>query len=109
MTNTDIITAYKTAHRIPEDTPLYTAAVWYNKGYKIKPRTACKHRVEMKVVNKGRCYAKMYYLFDNEQVERRQQIDQIYLEYVKNGKWNNAIFIHGVNTMISPLIFILIF
>ena len=71
MTNAATMTAYRQVHNIPEDIPLYTASVWYNKGYRIKRGSVCKHRVEMKTASRGRYYTKMMYLFEQDQVESR--------------------------------------
>ena len=81
-TNKDIIAAYKAANNIPLTTPLYTWAVWYNMGYRVRKGEKCKHRVTMwkhterkieqdeeeKTV--GRCFHKVVNLFDAGQVER---------------------------------------
>ena len=71
MTNQSIMTAYRQAHNIPSDIPLYTASVWYNKGYRIKRGSVCRHRVEMKTKGRGRYYTKTMYLFEQDQVEAR--------------------------------------
>ena len=81
-TNKDIIAAYKAANNIPLTTPLYTWAVWYNMGYRVRKGEKCKHRVTMwkhterkieqdgeeKTV--GRCFHKVVNFFDAGQVER---------------------------------------
>lgn len=81
-TNKAIIEAYKAAHGISIDTPLYTYGVWYNKGYRVKSGERCRHRVPMwKYSTKhietngekktvGRCFNKVMNLFEADQVER---------------------------------------
>ena len=82
MTNAEIITAYKVSNNIPIDKPLYTASVWYNKGYKIKRGECCKHKVNMWKRSKNKknideneekstyCFMKKMYLFEPEQVTK---------------------------------------
>lgn len=81
-TNKSIVEAYKAAHGISLDTPLYTWAVWHNMGYRVRKGEKCKHRVQMwkhterkikqdgeeKTV--GRCFHKVVNLFEMSQVER---------------------------------------
>lgn len=81
-TNKSIVEAYKAAHGISIDTPLYTYGVWYNKGYRVKKGERCKHRVQMwrygeKNIEQngqerkvGRCFHKTMNLFSSEQVEK---------------------------------------
>ena len=81
-TNKDIIAAYKAANNIPLTTPLYTWAVWYNMGYRVRKGEKCKHRVTMwkhterKIEQDGeektvrRCFHKVVNLFEAGQVER---------------------------------------
>ena len=64
-TNKSIIDAYKTAHGIPFDTPLYTYAAWYNMGYRV--RKGEKYGQERTV---DRCFVKTANLFEMSQVER---------------------------------------
>lgn len=82
LTNRAIIEAYKTAHNIPLEAPLYTYAAWKAHGYQVKKGEKCKHRVQMwKHITKtteqdgqekttGRCFHKTMNLFTREQVER---------------------------------------
>lgn len=81
-TNKEIIAAYKTANNIPLTTPLYTWAVWYNMGYRVRKGEKCKHRVTLwkhteKTIEQegqertvGRCFHKTMSLFEMSQVER---------------------------------------
>lgn len=81
-TNKAIIEAYKAAHRLPIDTPLYTWAVWHNMGYQVKKGEKCRHRVALykhteKTIKQdgqertvGRCFVKTANLFEMSQVER---------------------------------------
>ena len=81
-TNKSIVEAYKAAHGISIDTPLYTYGVWYNKGYQVKKGEKCRHRVclwkygEKKIKQDGqertvgRCFNKTMSLFEMSQVER---------------------------------------
>lgn len=81
MTNQAIMAAYKVAHNIPEDTPLYTYAVWKQKGYTVKKGEHAKHRVTMHKYTPGgvdsegnvksaRCFGKTMHLFEFSQVEK---------------------------------------
>ena len=82
ITNKAIIELYKAENGLPLDTPLYTWAVWYNKGYRVKSGERCRHRVPMwKYSTKqietngeektvGRCFHKVVNLFEAGQVER---------------------------------------
>ena len=81
-TNKSIVEAYKTAHGISLDTPLYTWAVWHNMGYRVRKGEKCKHRVQLwkhterKIKQDGeektigRCFHKVVNLFEMSQVER---------------------------------------
>ena len=80
-TNKSIVEAYKAAHGISVDTPLYTYGVWYNMGYQVKKGEKCKHRVTMwkmgqkkdnegNMVDTGKCFHKTMSLFERSQVER---------------------------------------
>lgn len=82
ITNKAIIELYKAENSLPLDMPLYTWAVWYNMGYRVRKGEKCKHRVilwkhterknkqdgEEKTV--GRCFHKVVNLFEMSQVER---------------------------------------
>ena len=81
-TNKSIIDAYKAAHGLPLDTPLYTWGVWRNLGYQVKKGEKCRHRVALykyttKMIKQdghertvGRCFVKTANLFTSEQVEK---------------------------------------
>lgn len=81
-TNKAIIDAYKAAHGISLDAPLYTWAVWHNMGYRVRKGEKCKHRVtlwkhtERKIEQDGqektvgKCFHKVANLFEMSQVER---------------------------------------
>lgn len=81
-TNKAIIDAYKAANNIPLTAPLYTWAVWYKMGYRVRKGEKCKHRVtlwkhtEKKIEQDGeektvgRCFHKVVNLFEMSQVER---------------------------------------
>ena len=81
-TNKSIVEAYKAAHGISIDTPLYTWAVWHNMGYRVRKGEKCKHRVTLwkhterkieqdgKEKTVGRCFHKTMSLFEMSQVER---------------------------------------
>lgn len=81
-TNTQIITAYKAAHGLPLDLPLFTYAAWIAQGYRVRKGEKCKHRVQMwrygekKIEQEGqertvgRCFHKTMSLFEMSQVER---------------------------------------
>lgn len=81
-TNKAIIDAYKAAHGLSLDTPLYTWAVWHNMGYRVRKGEKCKHRVTMwkhterkieqdgKEKTVGKCFHKVANLFEMSQVER---------------------------------------
>lgn len=81
-TNKAIIDAYKAANGLSLDTPLYTWAVWYNMGYRVRKGEKCKHRVtlwkhtEKKIEQDGqektveKCFHKVANLFEMSQVER---------------------------------------
>ena len=80
-TNRAIIDAYKAAHGLPLDMPLYTWAVWHNMGYRVRKGEKCKHRVQMwkmgqkkddegNMVNTGKCFHKTMSLFTRDQVEK---------------------------------------
>lgn len=82
ITNKAIVDRYKAEQGLPLDMPLYTWAVWYNMGYRVRKGEKCKHRVilwkhterkikqdrEEKTV--GRCFHKVVNLFEMSQVER---------------------------------------
>ena len=81
-TNTKIIMAYKAAHGLPLDLPLFTYAAWIAQGYRDRKGEKCKHRVtlwkhtERKIEQDGeektvgRCFHKTMSLFEAGQVER---------------------------------------
>ena len=81
-TNKSIVEAYKAAHGISLDTPLYTWGVWHNMGYRVRKGEKCKHRVALykhtiKTIEQdgqertvGRCFVKIANLFTSEQVEK---------------------------------------
>lgn len=81
-TNSQIITAYKSAHGLPLDLPLFTYAAWIAQGYRVRKGEKCKHRVQMwrygekKIEQEGqertvgRCFHKTMSLFTIEQVEK---------------------------------------
>lgn len=72
--NIDIVAAYKQQYAIPDNTILLTYGKWRSSGYQVKKGEKCKYRIPMwKYVekdNKGHCYKKNMYLFDQSQVER---------------------------------------
>lgn len=74
--NIDIVAAYKRQHAIPDNTILLTYGKWRSSGYQVKKGEKCKYRIHMwKYVEKndeekGRCYQKTMYLFDQTQVEK---------------------------------------
>ena len=82
ITNKAIIELYKAEQGLPLDMPLYTWAVWYNMGYRVRKGEKCKHRVtlwkhtEKKIEQEGqertvgRCFHKTMSLFTSEQVEK---------------------------------------
>lgn len=84
ITNKAIIELYKAENGLPVDYPLYTWAVWYNMGYRVRKGEKCKHRVtlwkhtEKKIEIEqegqkrtvGRCFHKTMSLFEMSQVER---------------------------------------
>lgn len=70
INNQDIISTYKIEHNMPKETPLYTYAVWYSKGYKSKPKEVCKHRITLWKHGKMSYYKKELSLFEREQVEK---------------------------------------
>lgn len=79
MTNQAIMAAYRTAHNIADDAPLYTYAVWRQKGYTVKKGEAARHRVTLyKYATKtdengtktSRIFPKTAYLFEFSQVEK---------------------------------------
>lgn len=81
-TNKSIVEAYKAAHGISLDTPLYTYGVWHNMGYRVRKGERSKHRVQLwKYTDRkieqdgeektvGRCFHKVANLFEMSQVER---------------------------------------
>lgn len=81
-TSRAIIEAYKAENGLPLDMPLYTWAVWYNMGYRVRKGEKCKHRVTMwkhterKIEQDGeektveRCFHKVVNLFEMSQVEK---------------------------------------
>lgn len=82
VTNKVIMQMYRTENNIPDSTELYTAAVWFNMGYKIKKGERCKHRVTLWTRGKptfddegnevqGHCFGKVASLFERTQVEKR--------------------------------------
>lgn len=82
ITNKAIIELYKAENGFPLDMPLYTWAVWYNMGYRVRKGEKCKHRVQMwryreKKIEQngqektvGKCFYKVVNLFEMSQVER---------------------------------------
>ena len=81
-TNKNTIAAYKVAHGLPPDLPLFTYAAWKAQGYRVRKGEKCRHRVtlwkhtEKKIEQEGqertvgRCFHKTMSLFTSEQVEK---------------------------------------
>ena len=81
-TNKAIIEAYKAAHGIPLDYPLFTYGAWMAQGYRVRKGEKCRHRVTLykhttKKIEQdgqertvGRCFVKTANLFEMSQVER---------------------------------------
>ena len=80
MTNQAIMAAYKTAHNIPAETPLYTYAAWLKMGYTVKKGEHARHRVTLHKYIPGKMdeegnkkqaqmFGKTAYLFEMSQVE----------------------------------------
>lgn len=72
QSNNTILTAYKTAHNIPLDTPLLTFAAWSRAGYTVKHGEASKHRVRLWAGTGGKYYKKYVSLFTADQVEKME-------------------------------------
>lgn len=82
ITNKAIIEAYKAAHGLPVDYPLFTYAAWIAQGYRVRKGEKCRHRValykhtEKTIEQSGqkrtvsRCFYKTANLFEMSQVER---------------------------------------
>lgn len=82
ITNNQIMALYRAENNIPQSVQLYTASVWFSKGYKIKRGEKCKHRVALWGKGKpktddegnkieGKVFMKTSCLFEIGQVEKR--------------------------------------
>ena len=75
--NEKIIADYKKQSGIPLDEPLYTFAVWKEKGYQLKSEQPSKHRVKLLRKYGGKFSYCNTYLFEQAQVYKPQWVQTL--------------------------------